>query len=184
MSQISQALEKGFLKYYNTLVKTGTIDKKSVDNLIVASWINDVLEGKYENILTDEQYTTLSKLYTCVEGSCLVPYRETQQCCYNTTITIPIYYGSGSNYNDFYSHKVKYNSPLKSPIGNYNVTVRHNVDYVYFLIPRSMNITKATLGGFDFPLESPVNMLVNNTEYKYYQSSNTYDISTLNIIIS
>ena len=83
MSQISKALENGFEKYYNTLVQLGSVDIKAVSSLIIASWINDVLEGKYDCLVDDEQYTLLSELYTCIEGSCLVPY---QKYCRDITV--------------------------------------------------------------------------------------------------
>ena len=76
MSSISVALEKGFVKYYNTLTKLGNVDIHSVNNLIVASWINDVLEGRYGFLVDDEQYMLLNQLYMCIEGSCLVPYQN------------------------------------------------------------------------------------------------------------
>jgi hypothetical protein len=184
MSQISQALEKGFLKYYNTVIKTGTVSKKSIDNLIVASWINDVLEGKYDCSITEEQYSLLNILYTCVEGSCLTPYNNCEKSGTSNTPVMTIYYGSGNSYEDFYENKKKYNTILQSPVGSYTITVRHAMDCVYFLIPRSMNINEAFLGGFPFPLEHPMNVVVDSTEYKYYKSSNTYDAETLTIIIS
>lgn len=83
MSQISKALENGFEKYYNTLVQLGSVDIKTVSSLIIASWINDVLEGKYDCLVDDEQYNLLSELYTCIEGSCLVPY---QKYCKDITV--------------------------------------------------------------------------------------------------
>ena len=121
MSQISQALEKGFLKYYNTVIKTGTVSKKSIDNLIVASWINDVLEGKYDCTVSEEQYTLLNNLYVCIEGSCLVPYRSYQAQCTSKVSTIVIYAGSGSNFEDFYTNKVEYSLPTTVPSNNYDI---------------------------------------------------------------
>lgn len=83
MSSISNALQKGYEKYYNTLVQVGYINKQAVNNIIVAQWIYDVLEGKYDCLVNDEQYSLLSKLYMCVEGSCLMPY---QNYCRDITI--------------------------------------------------------------------------------------------------
>lgn len=83
MSSISNALQKGYEKYYNTLIKMGYINKQAVNKLIVAQWIYDVLEGKYDCLVSDEQYNLLSRLYMCIEGSCLVPYQN-----YCTDITV------------------------------------------------------------------------------------------------
>lgn len=76
MSPINIALQKGYQRYYNTLKKLGSIDTGAVKRLIVAQWISDVLEGKYDCLVSDEQYSLLSRLYMCVEGSCLVPYQN------------------------------------------------------------------------------------------------------------
>jgi hypothetical protein len=54
----------------------GYINKQAVNKLIVAQWIYDILEGKYDCLVSDEQYNLLSRLYMCIEGSCLVPYQN------------------------------------------------------------------------------------------------------------
>jgi hypothetical protein len=76
MSQISEALQQGFLNYYKTITGLGQVDLNKVHKLIIASWINDVLEGKYGFLVSDEQYSLLDHLYPCVEGNCLVPYQK------------------------------------------------------------------------------------------------------------
>lgn len=102
------------------------------------------------------------------------------------TAVNPIYYGSGSSISDFWDdeHRVKYNIPTTSPYRTYDVTVRHNRDKVYFAVPSSMEIHKATMNGFDFPLDAPDTSV---SGYGIYPSSNTYDATdsdTLNIVIS
>ena len=83
MSTLTDTLEKGYEKYYNTLLKMGYVSKHSVNSLIVAQWIYDVLEGKYDCLVDDEQYKLLSKLYICAAGNCLVPY---QSYCREVTV--------------------------------------------------------------------------------------------------
>ena len=83
MSSLSDSLQRGFAKYYNTITKVGYIDRQAVNNLIIASWINDVLEGKYGVLVDDEQYSILNSLYQCIEGMCLVPYQN-----YCTDVTV------------------------------------------------------------------------------------------------
>ena len=94
-----------------------------------------------------------------------------------------IYVGSGAVYTDVTTdaHAV---SARKSPAGTYTVTVAENGQYVFFVIPATMSITKATLSGFDFPLESPVSETIDNVSYKVYRSSNTNDAGTYQIVIS
>lgn len=99
------------------------------------------------------------------------------------TGTKPYYIGSGTEYNDVVNDSCKQNIKA-SPAGTYNVTVPNNEDYVFFVVPRAMNINSAKMSGFDFPLQAPVNIEIDGVEYKYYQSANTYDAGTLTIVIS
>lgn len=94
-----------------------------------------------------------------------------------------VYIGSGAVYTDVTtdSHAV---SARRSPAGTYNVTVEQNGQYIFFVIPATMSITKATLSGFDFPLDTPVSVTVDNVSYKSYRSSNTNDAGTYQIVIS
>ena len=78
-----------------------------------------------------------------------------------------------------------------SPSGTYNVNVTKYISvatpgpfHVYFIIPRSMSISGATMSGFDFPLESGVNSTFQGANCKYYESSNDYPEGTLTIKIS
>lgn len=94
-----------------------------------------------------------------------------------------IYVGSGAVYTDVASDSYAV-SARRSPTGTYNVTVEQNGQYVFFIIPATMSITKATLSGFDFPLESPVSVTIEDVAYKSYRSSNTNDAGTYQIVIS
>ena len=104
-----------------------------------------------------------------------------------TTATVyfvnKVYIGSGAVYTDVTtdSHAV---SARRSPAGTYNVTVEQNGQYIFFVIPATMSITKATLSGFDFPLEAPVTETIDGVSYKVYRSSNTNDAGTYQIVIS
>lgn len=96
------------------------------------------------------------------------------------TAVYPIKYGAGAAYTDATTQA----SVRSTPAGTYNVTVPNNGDYVFFVIPRTMNINSAKMSGFDFPLQAPQNVEIEGVEYKYYQSANTYDAGTLTIVIS
>ena len=72
----SDAILQGFKNYYDALTNLGYVPPKQVNSLIVASWINDVLEGKYDFLVDESMYNILNSLYMCVEGSCLVPYKS------------------------------------------------------------------------------------------------------------
>jgi len=98
----------------------------------------------------------------------------------NVVAVYPIKYGAGDDYTDATTQA----SVRTTPAGTYNVTVPNNEDYVFFVVPRTMNINSAKMSGFDFPLQAPVNVEIEGVEYKYYQSANTYDAGTLTIVIS
>jgi hypothetical protein len=92
----------------------------------------------------------------------------------------PIYYGAGATYT-----AATNKAPARTtPAGTYNVTVASNGQYVWFVVPATMTINKATKGGFDFPLEAPQNVTVEGVAYKAYRSSNTYDAGTEVITLS
>ena len=94
-----------------------------------------------------------------------------------------IYVGSGAIYTDVTTDSYAV-SARRSPAGTYNVTVSQNGQYVFFVIPATMSITKATLSGFDFPLDAPVSETIDGVSYKVYRSSNTNDAGTYQIVIS
>jgi len=78
-----------------------------------------------------------------------------------------------------------------SPAGTYSVNVNKYVSIakpgpfkVYFIIPRSMSISGATMGGFNFPLQSGANSTFQGLDCKYYESSNDYPEGVLTIKIS
>lgn len=98
----------------------------------------------------------------------------------NVVAVYPIMYGAGDEYTDAQTQA----SARTTPAGTYNIVVQNDEDYVFFVVPRTMSINNATMSGFDFPLQTPVNVEIGSVEYKYYQSGNTYNVGTLTIVIS
>lgn len=95
----------------------------------------------------------------------------------------PYYVGSGLEYTDIVSET--YQQPIKAnPLGTYNINVANDGDYIFFVVPSTMTINRATMSGFNFPLESPINVIIDDNNYKYYISSNTYDAGNITIVIS
>ena len=94
-----------------------------------------------------------------------------------------IYVGSGAVYTDVTTDSYAI-SARRSPAGTYNVTIAQNGQYAFFIIPATMSITKATLSGFDFPLDAPISETIDGVSYKVYRSSNTNDAGTYQIVIS
>ena len=91
-----------------------------------------------------------------------------------------IYYGSGTDASDFESNKVVYTSPTTSVARTYSVVGRNQGDYVFFRIPSTMTINKATLNGFGFPMS----LIETADGYKLYRSDNTYNAGTIQLVIS
>lgn len=91
----------------------------------------------------------------------------------------PIYWGSGSTYRDA-DHVA---TARTSPEGEYNVNVGNNGDYIFFVVPNNMIISRATMNGILFPLEEPENIIVDGVAYKSYRSSNAYSVNALTIVI-
>lgn len=91
-----------------------------------------------------------------------------------------IYYGSGTVYTD-----AAIVPPAKlTTEGIYNVNVIEDGQYVFFNIPATMILNRATMNGIEFPLDEPTAVTIDDTEYKSYKSSNTVDAGTYEIIIS
>lgn len=105
----------------------------------------------------------------------------------------PVYAGAGAAYADIMLDENK-QTVRTSAAGTYNVTVANDGDYVWLLVPRGFAaIKKATLSGFDFPLETPTVVYVGGTSaltggsgipYSCYRSSNQYAAGNLSIVIS
>lgn len=92
----------------------------------------------------------------------------------------PIYYGAGSQYTDADIEA----SVRTTPAGTYTINVATGGSYVFLNVPATMTISKATMSGFEFPLEEPQPVTIGGVNYKSYKSANTYDAGTLTIVIS
>jgi len=94
-----------------------------------------------------------------------------------------VYYGGGNSYTDVtnLSHVA---SARRNVAGTYSVAVAQSGQRVFFVIPSTMTISKATMGGFDFPLDAAQTVSVDGVSYKMYRSSNTIDAGTYQIVIS
>jgi hypothetical protein len=113
-----------------------------------------------------------------VESSDATKYKQSSDV--NLYVVERIYYGSGTSATTG-NINVQRQDPNTTPAGTYNVTVRNNRDYVYFDVPNTMTITKATVSGFNMPLSEITSP---RTGYKCYRSNNTYDAGTLTVVLS
>ena len=97
-------------------------------------------------------------------------------------VRYPIYFGAAATWdainND--SHK----APAKTnPVGPYHINVSQNGYSVFFNVPSEMSITKVTVSGFDMPLKPYVSKTIDGKAYKSYESTNTYTIGRLDVVI-
>lgn len=129
-----------------------------------------------------ENSNTASVTITLAESTTVTGYAIQSGLTYEDSINVDavnlIKYGSGSVYTDATNSKLKLN-----PKGTYNINVQTAESYIFFIVPSTMEITKATMNGFGFPLDEPTINTISGTEYKVYKSSNTYDIGSLTIEI-
>lgn len=146
------------------------INKSNEDDIIYVTRINDTTTFNAEfNYLN-----TIKKVKTTV------------------TAVNPIFYGSSLESNYLIRDLIKYSTPVISPNREYkNINVKQNGDAVYFLVPSSMTINKATLNGYGFPIHLEKTEMIEIQqdtekvlcEYKVYKSDNVYEKCTLNIEI-
>jgi hypothetical protein len=90
-----------------------------------------------------------------------------------------IFYGAGESA----SAATNVASPRRTPAGTYSLTTQSG-NYVWWLVPSSMSISKATLNGFNFPIKQDGTTSVDGVGYKIYKSENQYSASTMNIVVS
>lgn len=99
----------------------------------------------------------------------------------NVQAVHPVLYGAGGTATAATSKA----TPRTTCAGTYAVTVPANGDKVFFLLPQSMpDIAKATLNGFDFPLDAPTQTVIGSVAYKVFASQNTYDAGMYNIVLT
>lgn len=105
----------------------------------------------------------------------------------STTVTVyfvnKVYIGSSNDYNNIITDNYA-QSARRNPAGIYNINVAQNGQYIFFVIPATMSINKTTLSGFDFPLNVPESVDIENVAYKIYRSANKNDAGTYQIVIS
>ncbi|MGN0143790.1 MAG: hypothetical protein ACI398_02320 [Clostridium sp.] len=68
-------------KYYSYLENIGYIDNDDMNNILILSFINDIVK-LFSNYITDDDYTTIVKALLCLsDNSCLIsaPHFLTQE---------------------------------------------------------------------------------------------------------
>ncbi len=71
---LEDILFEAFQRYYRTLENYGSKDQKSVNSLIVLSWVINFIK-KFRNRLKCEDIKAINEMLSCLYGSnCLIPY--------------------------------------------------------------------------------------------------------------
>ncbi len=84
-----------------------------------------------------------------------------------------------------YSNAVLMKASLKAGVGGtYTVNITAANSYVWFVVPSTMTINKATKSGFDYPLEHFVDVTIGDAAYRAYRTTNTYDVGTEVVVLS
>lgn len=61
--------------YFSVLSNFGYVNYNHVDKLLVLVFINDIINGMFGNIVSEDEYKILNKCLCCIYGtSCLFPY--------------------------------------------------------------------------------------------------------------
>ena len=94
-----------------------------------------------------------------------------------------MYVGGGDEYTEVAIPAYEVSARI-TPAGSYNVTIDTAGKYMFFIVPNTMTINSATLGGIDLPLDEASAVTIDGKSYKSYRSSNTYDAGNYKIVIS
>ena len=164
-----------------TLTATSNTDAESI---IIKQGSNIIASGDGKTLaksITVSQTTAGSIVYTA-EFTFAGGAKKT------ATVTVyfvnKIYAGAGSVYTAVTNDAHALSEAKRSAAGTYNITIAQNGQYVFFVIPSTMSISKATMSGFDFPLDAATMVTVDGVSYKSYRSSNTYDAGSYQIILT
>lgn len=155
-------------------------------NMVNVAIANSITIRCNNEVYQEENVVNIEHEFTIQETTTIQVTAEQDGFTYEATSRVlavnPIYVGASTSYENIYNND-NYKQTIRStPAGTYSVVVSTNGDSVYFIIPYTMTINRATMSGFEFPLEAPRTDLIEG--YKVYESSNTYDAGNLIIQIS
>lgn len=62
-------------KYFNHLTNVGYFKQSEVNKLIILTFLQEMVEGSFEDLLTLEDFGNINKVLYCLFGnSCMTPY--------------------------------------------------------------------------------------------------------------
>ena len=122
---------------------------------------------------------------TTYRATAVFPHNVTTTKDVTVTAQYPIYYfGSTSATVNSAAITAGTKKVASNAAGDYNITLAANLTYFWFCVPSNMNVSSATLSGFDLPLEAAVTVAVDGKgSYKCYRSSNTNDAGSYKVTL-
>lgn len=83
--EISEALDR----YFSILAHTGYKSYSQVYNLLVITFIEELLCGPMSEFITEEDYKTIHNSVACIYGSCMIPFPSYKEGLGDKTVGIP-----------------------------------------------------------------------------------------------
>ena len=160
---------------------TITVDcTESVSNFDeVKIYVNNELVGEAHDIYTYTKVTPIGKPSVVkVEGTIVGKTIIKEQ---EVDIETPFFMGSGTQYQDVMNEECR-KELIGTLQGDYDVTVKHNGDYIFIIIPTTrreeFRRAKLDMNGFEIPIHT-----TERTDYIICRTVNTYQAGTYNIDI-
>lgn len=63
-------------RYFSVLSHIGYKPDKEVDQLLVFTFLEEMLYGPLEQFITEEDYKTITNSLYCIYGSCMIPFPD------------------------------------------------------------------------------------------------------------
>lgn len=77
MDSVNNVLHDSYQSYFNVLSKVGYVNYDRVSQLLILTFIQELLTGDLGIHISEEDYRTISRVLTCIYGSsCLISYPE------------------------------------------------------------------------------------------------------------
>lgn len=86
MKYIDNTLFRSINNYFSTLSRLGYLNYNGVNKLIVLAFLEELLNGEFNVIVTEEEYRAIMNCFKCINGSeCFIPYQ-----CYRDRIPLSV----------------------------------------------------------------------------------------------
>lgn len=77
MQELNEELLNSLNIYFSTLSKFGYVNYTDVNKLIVISFLQDIVEGLFTDLISEADYKVITNAINGLKGSsCLLPYKE------------------------------------------------------------------------------------------------------------